>query len=72
MAESEGLLINEEDCERVGSSDITFGIPGIQQDAPNFERVQGTNYAECILFTDQATALKTPGKAMAVSGITFT
>jgi hypothetical protein len=72
MAESECLLLNEDDCERVGSSDLTFGIPGTSEDAPVFERVQGTNYAECILFTDQATALKTPSKALVGTGITFT
>jgi hypothetical protein len=72
MAQGECLLLNEDDCERVGSSDLTFGIPGTKTDAPIFERVQGTNYAECILFTDQATALKTPSKALFGSGITFT
>jgi len=71
MKWGECLLIDTEDCGRVGSSDLTFGTPGSSVDAPVWEKVSGTNYAEVILFTDQAVIQKAPNHALLGTGITY-
>lgn len=70
MKDSECLILDTEDVERVGSADLTFGIPGSQVDAPVWEKVTGTNYAEIIHWTDQAAILKAPNHAVVGTGIT--
>lgn len=72
MKQGEILLIDTEDLGRVGSADLTFGMPGNSVDAPVWEKVSGTNYAEIILFTDQACILKAPNHALLGTGITYT
>jgi hypothetical protein len=71
MKWGEILIIDAEDCGRVGSADLTFGLPGNSVDAPVWEKVTGTNYAEIILFTDQACILKAPNHALLGTGITY-
>lgn len=70
MKDSEALIFDTEDVDRLGSADLTFGIPGSSVDAPNWEKVPGTNYAEIILWTDQACILKAPNHAVLCTGIT--
>ncbi len=67
-----GEIYAQEDSAvaRVGSSDLTFGIPGIDEDAPKFERIAGYTAAECILFTDQCVINKMPARAILGSGVT--
>jgi hypothetical protein len=57
---------------RVGSSDIMFGVPGINNDCPVWEKVAGYNTAEITLFTDQVGVVKVPSHTMTLTGITYT
>jgi len=66
----EHLIINEEDCARIGSSDLTFGVPGMDEQL--FRLVDGSNAVELQLFTDQATVLKAPNHTLVATGITYT
>lgn len=70
MSQSEFLLNNDDDCARVGSSDLTFGVPGSGIDAPVWERVANSNAAEVVLFSDQCVVNKKPSGAMLGTGIT--
>jgi hypothetical protein len=64
------LLFDPTSCGRMGSSDLSFGVPGSNIDAPRWERVTGSTAAEVLLFSDQATCIKQPGHAMVATGIT--
>lgn len=67
----EALIQDESEIGRVGSSDIRFGVPGIDgEDCPIWEKVQGTTAAEVILFSDQCAINKRPSHAMHMTGIT--
>jgi hypothetical protein len=70
MKRSEMLILPIEECERVGSSDITFGVPGMKEEF--FTLVQGSNAVELQNFTDQAVALKKPNFSYLLTGLTYT
>lgn len=72
MKQGEFLALRYEDCGMVGSSDLAFGVPGSGVDAPVWERVSNTNYAEVLLFGDLGVIHKVPKNAMVGSGITYT
>lgn len=65
-----GIALNPNDAGRVGSSDITFGVPGMESEQL-FVLVQNTNAAEVQAFTDQAIIHKRPGFGMVFTGITY-
>ncbi len=67
--QGEFLLCAEENLARVGSSDMTFGVPGI--DTPQWERVAGTSACEAVLFCDQCVIGKEPATMMHGTGITY-
>lgn len=70
LPDGESLLLPEAEVARIGSSDVTFGIPG-ETDAPFWSRVGNTNAAELQCFTDQAILLRAPSQAYALAGITY-
>lgn len=71
FAWGEFLIQDETHIGRVGSSDIRFGVPGIDgEDCPIWEKVQGSTAAEVILFSDQCVINKRPSHAMRGYGIT--
>lgn len=71
LAWGEFLLQDETEIGRVGSSDIRFGVPGIDgEDCPVWEKVANTTAAEVILFADQCVINKRPSHAMHGTGIT--
>lgn len=69
MAWGEFGLFSEDDCGRVGSSDLTFGVPGFEKEQL-FRLVDGYNLAEIQLFTDQCVVNKRPNHSMLGTGIT--
>lgn len=69
MKQSEMLLLPDDECDRIGSSDVTFGIPGMKEQF--FRLVDGYNAVELQNFTDQAVILKKPSAAMVATGITY-
>lgn len=69
LAWSEFLVQDESEIGRVGSSDITFGVPGFE-DEQLFRLVDGYNAAELQLFTDQAVINKRPNRALRGTGVT--
>lgn len=69
LAWGEGLLNNDEDCARVGSSDATFEVPGLPK-GQIFRHLTDANAAEFVLFSDQAPINKKPCKALRFTGIT--
>jgi hypothetical protein len=58
------------DVERIGSSDVTFQIPGRRDEF--FRLVENYNAAELDNFSDQAVIVKRPSHAMLITGITYT
>jgi hypothetical protein len=71
MKQGDALLQVDDECARVGSSDITFGVPGMPSEEL-FRLVDGSNAVEFQMFTDQAVINKKPSSAMYLSGITYT
>lgn len=69
LALGEGLLNNDEDCARVGSSDITFEVPGLPK-GQIFRHIADKNACEVALFSDQAPINKKPSRALRFTGIT--
>jgi len=65
------LLLPEADVQRVGSSDVVFGIPGRAGDQM-WQYVQDKNAAELRCYTDQAILLRAPSHAYALTGISYT
>ncbi len=66
------VLINELDSvARVGSSDLTFGLPG-SDGKELFRLVDGYNAAEIQLLSDQAVINKAPNRSMYGTGVTHT
>ena len=70
VAQGEFLLFNPQDCCRVGSSDMDFGVPNT--DADWWTPMPGTNYASIQMHVDQGTLLKKPNMGMHGYGITYT
>lgn len=69
LAWGEALVLPEDDCARIGTSDVTFGIPGMKDDL--FVLVPGTNSVEFQVFSDQAPILKKPNFSAYITGITY-
>lgn len=69
LAWGEALIVPEEDSSRIGSSDVTFGIPGMKDDL--MVLVPGTNTVEFQSFSDQAPIVKKPNFSLLMTGITF-
>lgn len=69
MKQGEMLLLPDDEVDRVGSSDVTFGIPGMKEEF--FRLVADANAVELQNFTDQAVILKKPSAALVVTGITY-
>ncbi len=73
FTQSECLLLTTSDCARVGSADMTFGIPGVDASEQVFwERVPNTNAAEIQFYVDQCVCIKEPGHSFYGYGITLT
>ena len=70
LAWGEFLVQSDEDCGRVGSSDLTFGVPGFQSE-DLFLITPDYNTCQIILFSDQCMINKRPNFAMHGTGITF-
>lgn len=63
------VLPLEDEVVRVGSTDITLGIPGM--DESFFRLVPDSTSVEVQNYTDQAVLLKKPGCSMVFTGITY-
>ncbi len=70
MSQGEFLILAAEDCTRVGSTDMTLGVPNT--DADFWFQIPGTPYAGVQLTVDQGTLLENPSHAMHGTGITYT
>lgn len=64
------LPIDEDECHRTGSSDISMGVPG-SDGKELFTLVSGTNTVELQTFSDQAPILKKPNWSMVGTGIVY-
>jgi hypothetical protein len=69
VKEGEMFLVPLDTCMRMGSSDVTFGLPGMDQEM--FQYVPGYNACELQCFTDQAIFLEKPAQSVYVSGLTY-
>jgi hypothetical protein len=68
MKDGEVLLLPIDDCERVGSSDVTTHLPGRKDEF--FRFLDGYNAVEFQAFSDQAVINKRPNHATLGTGIT--
>lgn len=64
--QGEALIVEEDECGRVGSADMLFGIG----DTPTWERVQGSTAVETVLMHDQCVIAKMPSHNIVLTGIT--
>jgi len=69
LAWGEAMILPESDISRIGTSDVTFGIPGMKDDL--FVLVPGTNTVEFQVFSDQAPVIKKPNFSAYITGITY-
>ena len=69
MPQGQALLLPEDSVERIGSSDVVFGVPG--RDDQMWQYVQDKNAVELRCYTDQSILLSAPSHAYALSGITY-
>lgn len=69
LAQGRALILPQNSVERVGSSDVVFGVPGRQDQM--WQYVQDRNAVELRCYTDQAILLSAPSHAYAISGITY-
>ena len=64
-----GYLIKPENCKRIGTTDATFNIPGLEDHGP-FHRLEGNNGFTITLYTEQALFIAKPAQCVRLSGIT--
>jgi len=69
MKDGEFLILPVEECERVGSSDITDKLPGLNK-GEFFRYVQDKNTCEFGVYSDQAVICKRPNWSMVGTGLT--
>lgn len=67
--EGDAFLLPMESIVRIGSTDVTFGVPGMDQEF--FTLVSGYNAVELQCMTDQAVFIEKPAHAVYLSGITY-
>lgn len=63
------FIVPPESAMRVGSTDLTFGVPGMEEQF--FRLVDGYNAVELQCMSDQALFLERPAHAAYLSGITY-
>lgn len=68
IKQGQGMLISEDDTHRVGSTDITFGMPG--SDEAMEVHVTDVTALEIRSMSDQGIYFETPAKCVNLSGIT--
>ena len=71
MKLGEALILPDDYISRVGSSDITFGIPGMPKGQDLVQYVNGYNAAELGTWTDQAGILKRPNWSLVATGFAY-
>lgn len=69
MKWGEALILPDAECKRVGSSDVTMEVPGMNEKF--FQFVNGSTAVEFGTFTDQACILKKPCHSFLITGITY-
>ena len=69
VKDGDAFIIPIEECMRIGSIDLTFGVPGMDQEF--FVLVPGTNAVEIQCMTDQAFFIEKPAHAVLMQGITY-
>ena len=69
VKEGDAFLVPESALMRIGAADVTFGIPGMQEEF--FSLVPAKNAVELQCYTDQAIFLERPAHAVHMSGITY-
>jgi hypothetical protein len=69
MKQGEFAILPEDECERVGSSDVTFELPGRGDEI--FTYLPDYNAVQLGCFADQAVICKRPNHAMLGTGITY-
>lgn len=72
MKQGELLILPDDECKRVGSSDITFGIPGMPSGEDLVFYVPGFNAAELGTWMDQAAILRKPSWSLVATGFLYT
>ena len=72
MMQGELVILPDDYVSRVGSSDITFGIPGMPAGQDLVQYVPGFNAAELGMWSDQAALLKRPNWSLLATGFTYT
>jgi hypothetical protein len=63
------FILPVESVLRLGSTDVTFGVPGMEQEF--FTLVSGKNAVELQCMTDQAVFIEAPAHAVYGSGVTY-
>jgi hypothetical protein len=72
VKDGDAFVVPIEDLLRLGSTDLTFGRPGVDgEDVVYFDRVPNTNALELQVMCDQAIFLPKPAHGVYVSGITY-
>lgn len=68
VKDGDGFIVPLDSLMRIGSTDVTFGVPGM--DEQFFTLVSGSNAIELQCMCDQAIFLERPAHAVYLSGIT--
>jgi hypothetical protein len=69
VKDGDAFILPLESCMRIGSTDLSFGVPGMDQEF--FTLVSGKNAVEIQCMTDQAIFLEKPAHGVYMSGITY-
>jgi hypothetical protein len=67
--DGDAFLVPADECLRVGSTDLSFGVPGM--DEQFFTLVAGVAAVELQCMTDQALFIEKPGHCVYFSGLTY-
>ncbi len=69
VKDGDAFVIPQDSCMRIGSVDLTFGVPGMSEQF--FTLVPGYNAIELQCMADQAIFIDRPAHAVYMSGITY-
>ena len=64
-----GYLIKPDNLSRVGTTDPTFSVPGMEDQGP-FHRMEGSNGFTVTLYTEQALFIAKPSQCVRLTGVT--
>ena len=64
-----GFLVKSGNCKRIGTTDVTFDVPGFKDQGP-FHRMESNNGFTVTLYTEQALFIAKPAQCVRLTGIT--